>query len=399
MMYNERIYVWLQSCFHHAGTKAAAAIHHFGSVSKWVGAVETDLRLSGLFTDRELFLLIKKDLSAADQVIDRCFKLGIDILTPENPRYPALLRQIPNYPLVLYVRGDLSDFDENPAVAIVGTRNATPGGVAFVQTLAADLAKAGMQIVSGGALGIDTAAHAGAVLAGGKTVMVAGCGLNMDYPKPNRALKQLIAAHGAVISEFPPDTQPNKFTFPIRNRIISGLSLGVIVAEAGEVSGSLITASRALEQNRDVFAVKLEENRSYYRGAKKLLDDGAIPVWTSADVLREYIHLFPHKLRLETQFPKREVNRKKPEAENKEKRAVKAVSSEPIPEEPETPVSDHARAILAAVNGENGLDEICESAGLSAGEVNCGLTELEMAGLIIRETAQSKFTKHPALRS
>ena len=209
----------------------------------------------GLFTPKELKQLSQNTLEDGKILIDSSESKGIQTITPACKAYPQRLYQIDNPPCMLYVKGILPNLDEQPALAVVGTRNATTTGKQITYDLSMQLAQAGMVIVSGGAKGIDTAAHQGALQGNGSSVCVLGCGIEYPYLMENEAMRRSIAEHGAIISEFPITKPAFKHHFPIRNRIISGLSVGVLVVEAAERSGSLITARTALEQNRDVFAV------------------------------------------------------------------------------------------------------------------------------------------------
>src|ERR1051326_8732477 len=195
-----------------------------------------------------------RELADLDGELKRVEKAGAHVLTQQDAAYPKLLREIPSPPLVLYVKGKLDERD-NHSVGVVGSRRTTMYGRAAAQRLTIQLAHCGMTIVSGGARGIDTAAHEGALKIQGRTIAVLGSGLDVIYPSENKALFEQIAEAGAVISEFPFGTKPDKQTFPMRNRIISGMSLGVLVVEASLTSGALITANMALEQGRQVFAV------------------------------------------------------------------------------------------------------------------------------------------------
>jgi len=209
---------------------------------------------------------------------------GISVLTWEDPGYPARLLNIGDPPPVLYVLGELREEDEW-AVAVVGTRTASAYGREAARVLASDLARAGITIVSGLARGIDAQAHQAALEAGGRTIAVLGSGLDVIYPWEHRKLAEQVVAHGALVSEYALGTKPEASNFPPRNRIISGLSRGVLVVEAGDQSGALITADFAAEQGRDVFAVPGNIFQRGSRGTNKLIRDGAQPVLSANDVL------------------------------------------------------------------------------------------------------------------
>ena len=246
------------------------------------------LQVEGL-SDRLVTSIKQHPLSDADKKeLEKIQQKGIKILTLNDTDYPALLLEIPDPPPCLYVYGCMSASPEN--ISIVGSRNATQYGLATTQRLGRDLASLGMIIVSGMARGIDTAAHEGALMAHGKTIAVLGSGLENIYPKENEALFHRIAETGAVISEFPLNAEPEAHHFPMRNRVISGLSLGTVIVEATLRSGSLITARLAAEQNREVFAVPGSINSFKSTGAHTLIKQGAKLVEQAGDIMEEISH-------------------------------------------------------------------------------------------------------------
>jgi len=219
--------------------------------------------------------------------LDRAEREGVSIVTCEDPAYPERLRRIYDPPPLLYIKGSLDAADI--PVAVVGSRNASPYGRYVTERLCRELAQRGVTVVSGLARGIDTCAHRGALAGRGRTIAVMGCGIDVIYPPENRKLHGEIASSGAVVTEFPFGTEPDRPHFPARNRIISGLSLGVLVVEAGEKSGSLITARCALDQNREVFAVPGSIDLPGSRGTNKLLRQGAKLVENVEDILEEIL--------------------------------------------------------------------------------------------------------------
>jgi DNA processing protein len=230
-----------------------------------------------------------RNFSAWDEVeaeIIRAEKAAVKIVPFTDSTYPARLRMIPDPPPLLYVKGDIRSEDEK-AVAVVGSRSASDYGRRVARDLCRGLASLGFTVVSGMARGIDGTAHETALIAGGRTIAVLGSGVDRAYPAEHQQLYQRISENGAVISEFPLGTRPMAFNFPARNRLISGLSLGVVVVEATEKSGSLITAALALEQGREVFAVPGEVGASRSRGAHRLIRQGAKLVETVDDIMEE----------------------------------------------------------------------------------------------------------------
>lgn len=252
---------------------------------------------AGLTADLAAEIIRARDLRLHERELERADELGVRVLTPDSAGFPQPLREIRPVPPLLYVRGSLTESAGDdalaqstrpaPALAIVGARRCTPYGRSRASALARDLAAIGVTIVSGLARGIDTAAHLGALDAGGRTVAVLGCGVNIDYPLENRGLARRIAEGGAVLSEFPLDVPPIPQNFPQRNRIISGLSAGVVVVQATMKSGSLITANWALDQGRDVFAVPGNVDRRLSQGPHCLIREGARLIETADDIIEE----------------------------------------------------------------------------------------------------------------
>ncbi|HRZ86635.1 MAG TPA: DNA-processing protein DprA [bacterium] len=220
---------------------------------------------------------------------------GVSVVTPSDDGYPELLKEIYDPPVVLYVRGKLSAADRY-SVGIVGSRFASHYGTEAARVLSRDLTRRGMTVVSGMARGIDTAAHEGAIAADGRTVAVLGNGLARCYPPENKGLMERIAKRGAVVSEFPMETIPDRKNFPRRNRIISGMSLGIVVVEAARRSGALITAHHALEQNRAVFSIPGRINDASSSGANDLIKQGAKIVTGAGDVIEEFQYVLPKEM-------------------------------------------------------------------------------------------------------
>jgi DNA processing protein len=228
-----------------------------------------------------------RDAAAVDEEIEKADQLGVQLVTLVDPEYPALLREIEDPPMVLYVRGKLP-IDTSCTIGIVGTRRGTQYGKMVAGRFASQLALRGITVVSGLAAGIDAAAHQGAVDVGGRTVAVLGCGVDYPYPKKNQPLSEKLVVNGAALSEYPLGTRPAKWTFPQRNRVLSGLCRGVIVVQAPERSGSLITARLALEQGREVFAVPGNITTITSAGTNRLIKQGAKLVESIDDVLEEF---------------------------------------------------------------------------------------------------------------
>jgi DNA processing protein len=236
-------------------TRARRLVEHFANVTPVFRASPTGLESTGFLAVSAQSLGTGKSMELAQEEMGKAKAAGVQVLTLDDPTYPPHLRQIYDPPLVLYVRGDVNVLS-HPGIAVVGTRHPTPYGTGMAERLSIDLAAHGLAIFSGMARGVDTAAHRSAIAAKGKTVAVFGTGVDVLYPKENSRLsEQILSLGGALISEFALGTFAAPQNFPIRNRIISGMSIGVLVVEAAECSGTRITARCALEQNRDVFAV------------------------------------------------------------------------------------------------------------------------------------------------
>lgn len=299
MQLDKRAYwVWLQHSLGAGSSKQNRILSNYHTLSDFHGAGMESWLLEGYFTHGEIERLSSFSVSDAAALIEYSEKIGQQVVTPDCDSYPEPLRQIHNQPCALYVKGTLPDFSALLGISIVGTRKATATGIATARSFAYELAKQGVVVVSGGALGIDTASHKGALQAGGKTVCVLGCGIDFNYLMGNAPLRAAIANSGAVISEYPPNTQAVNSNFPIRNRIISGLTLGTLVVEAAGKSGSLITADFALEQGRDVFAVPAGIFSPVSQGVNNLIKSGAKPVSNAGEILEEYIYRFPGKINL-----------------------------------------------------------------------------------------------------
>ena len=337
--------------------------------------------------------LSDKSMDGVERILADCDRLNLRILTSQDAEYPERLLQLPDYPLVLYVRGRLFRFDEELAIGMVGSRKCSEYGKRMAGKLAFDLTRAGALIVSGIAQGIDACSLKGALQAGGAAVSVLAGGVDVVYPRENRWLYEDVAAAGALISEAPPGTRPDGWRFPIRNRIISGLSVGVVAVEAERGSGTLITAERALEQDRDVFAVPGPADAPMSTGTNGLISKGCAKLVRGAgDILEEYTLRFPHKLRRAEAVPE------------EERQARLAVEPAPLlAETVDRPASAPERleekpaadgAVLAALADQEKeilsllfqsaltADELIGRTELPARRVNSALTVLQVRGLI-----------------
>jgi DNA processing protein len=340
-------------------------IEHFGSAQAAYTASLTELESCGIPARVAQAVFAQEGLKEAESELKAAEKAGCQLLTYDSEDYPPLLRQIPDAPLLLYVRGDLKILSR-VAMAMVGTRKPSAYGSQVAHRLARDLADRGVVIVSGLARGIDTCAHRGALEAnGGKSVAVQGRGMDDIYPRENRKLAEKVTENGALISEFPIGTGPLPENFPIRNRIISGLSLGVLVIEAAEYSGSLITARLALDQNRDVFALPGNITSAQSFGPNHLIKQGAKLVDQWMDVVEE----FPAEVRRQLMPP--------------EGASEDAVPSE-SPSLFEQSMSADQKAVFdfLRVDEPAFIDSVLTGVAMPPARIMQTLLELEMSGLI-----------------
>lgn len=286
MVNDLKYWVWLSSLDGITPRRKFLLVERFGDPAFLWEATESELSASGLCTPKVISLLTDRAARiTAASTFDNIRRCGADIITIRDKAYPRLLKCIPDPPVVLYCRGKLQVGGE--CIAVVGSRRATWYGLDMARRLSRQLAEHGVTIVSGMARGVDSNAHRGAIEGGGRTIAVLGCGVDIAYPPENKGLMDEIIRNGAVVSEYIPGTAPAQFNFPARNRIISGLSRGVAIVEAGEKSGSLITADFALEQGRDVFAVPGNINSANSTGTNRLIRDGAKIVTNVGDILDE----------------------------------------------------------------------------------------------------------------
>ncbi len=268
-------------------TRIKRVVQQFGGVEMVFRASLTELEAAGLQAVGAQSIALGESMKKAEEELQKAAEKGVQIISPDCKEYPQHLLEIYDPPAVIYVRGDVSTLDQ-PGIAVVGTRHPTPYGAGMAERLSCDLAARHLIIFSGMARGVDSAAHLGAMKGRGRTVAVFGTGVDVIYPRENQKLAEaIVASGGALISEFPMGTTPSPQNFPIRNRIISGLSSGVLVIEAGEYSGTRITARCALEQSRDVYAVPGNVTNKLSWGPNTLIKQGAKLVATWEDVWEE----------------------------------------------------------------------------------------------------------------
>ncbi len=333
--------------------------------------------------------LENKDLTLARSILKVCGETQVSILAMTDSAYPSRLRNIPDPPLVLYYKGALPDFEGQPVIGVVGTRKATAYGMNNARDISRQIARCGGLVVSGGAGGIDTAALQGAAQTGRQTVAVLGCGVNVVYPASNRDLFTQISKNGCLMSEYPPETEPRVWQFPERNRIISGLSDGVLVVEAPEGSGALITARAAFAQGRDVFAIPGNIGVPTCAGSNALLQEQATSVSSGWDVLKRYADLYPDvtpagmepkvdysrvRVAQPVSYPAQNTRLDKKAIDNPGINAYSVLDNS---------LTEQEKSILSCLSGSPvAVDDVIARAGLPATEVLRILTALALKGLV-----------------
>ena len=337
-----------------------------------------------------------KNLQEAERVLSECDENAIGVLTFEDAQYPSRLKYIADPPMVLYYKGTLPDFDSTAIIGVVGTRKASLYGLNAAQRMGFQISRCGGIVVSGMAAGVDGVATKGALTAGGRAVGILGCGVDVVYPLSNKQLFGEMERFGCLISEFLPGTPPYRWNFPRRNRLISGLSNGVLVVEAPQKSGALITARQALEQGRDVFVVPGNIDVASCTGSNALLREGAVAVSHGWDVLSEYTHLYGDKLALreekevplqvENEMPKvaqrpvlptRKPEKKKKPIDNGEKVAYSDKNDKLSGLSP-----DEQKLVSSLRDGARLVDDVIAEAGIPAGLAKAKLTMLEIRGVV-----------------
>jgi DNA processing protein len=348
-------------------TRIWKAMNRIGAAERIFEASLTELEGLGMPAQSAQFVFEGKARTAAEDEMKRVGEAGGTVLTPEDEAYPERLREIYDPPAVLWIRGDVTLL-ARPGIAVVGTRQPSPYGAGMAELLSRDLANRRMVILSGMARGVDTAAHKGAIEAGGKTVAVWGTGIDVIYPKENKKLAEsIVATGGTIVSEYPLGTFPAPQNFPIRNRILSGMSVGVLVIEAAEYSGTRITARCAMEQNRDVYAVPGNVTNKNAWGPNTLIKQGAKLTATWEDIWED----LPSQIRL--QLEDESIG-----AESKAGGTASLFNDTPLPE--------HERIVFDRLRHDESvqLDELIEQleAQLGSAEIFTALFELELAGRV-----------------
>lgn len=405
-------WIWLATREGLTDRGRAALLERFSDAEDIYFAEASEYANVGSLSQDAVLSLQDKNVKEAEKVLDQCAQEDIHVLTWQDAAYPRRLKNISDPPVVLYYKGKLPEFDALPLIAVVGTRGASAYGLSIAKRMGYQIANCGGVVVSGLASGVDAMAMSGALTAGMPVVGILGCGADVVYPRSNRGLFADTQRQGCLLTEFPPGTAPISWNFPKRNRIISGISCGVLVVEAPEKSGALITARQAADQGRDVFVVPGNIDVDSCRGSNALLRDGAIAVSSGWDVLSEYEAQFPEKIRKNTTPAKQtaypdEVEKAAMDGEKllkvaqkprlpREKRhkslleRKKEVDKEPLPpyidaEEKHLDLTAEEQEIMAIIGqGISLVDDIMSQTKMSAGQVLASLTMLEIKGAVKR---------------
>jgi len=400
-MENTKYLIWLALGFSRGSSKLGRLLRI--DSAKTIYEYRNELKRHYSFlNEKDCEKLSAVPLTRAEMIIEQCRNLNIGILPIDSPMYPELLKEIDSPPPVLYYKGLLPDFNSSISVAMVGTRDADDYYLSITGNLSYQLAKAGVIVVSGCAVGIDRYAHAGALKAGGFTVGVMATGLDIDYPSQNRDLREEIVRRGLLLSELPPGVNVKSEYFHTRNRLISGLCHGTVITQAPLRSGSLLTADHAVEQNRDLFCVP--PNNIYdpaCMGSARLLREGAKLVFSAYDILEEYHVTYPDRIKAEMVLQgelmlrpdggrefassKRAApgEKKKPTEKPVPKGESKNEETQPEPKEAPAGLSKNQKVIFDLLNqGVVHVDEILTQCDIPSYAVLSCLTEMELLGII-----------------
>ena len=380
-----RYWVWLAQAATVGAITIRRLLERFDSPEAIFYADEASLRIAGL-SGKEAASLLAHDLSEADEILSACEEKHIHILTLQDSLYPEFLKEIPDPPPVLYYVGQLPDLSRRAAIGVVGARSASAYGLTSAKRLGYQIGRCGGVVVTGMARGVDSLAAEGALSADAPVIGVLGCGVDVVYPPENRWLYLDVARNGCILSEFPPQTPPLGVHFPRRNRIISGLSDGVIVVEAGEKSGSLITAELALEQGRDVFAVPGNIDNPACAGSNRLLRESAMLVTCGWDAMQEYVHRYPETIVEFHGGNSMTVREALPRVASPVMEPAAPKHNQPIDIETlKDTVSAEEYALLQQLKqGERQVDEPIAATGLPAAKALSSITVLEVKGHIKR---------------
>lgn len=394
-----KYWIWLAGRKNLAGQNAMRVLEHFGSPEKVYFSDAEEYRMIDGLNGVAVQSLSDKSLDRADQILGDCDRLGIRILTLQDAVYPERLSAIHQPPMVLYTKGRPISFDEEAAIAMVGTRDATPYGQWAATQLSMELTRCGALVVTGMAEGIDAAAIKGALKAGGSVVSVLGGGIDVVYPREHYGLYADVASIGMLVSEYPPGTAHLGGHFPVRNRIISGLSVGVIAVESKRFGGTMHTVSHALEQDRDVFAVPGPIDAPSSEGTNRLIQEGAAKLVMNADdVISELIYRFPNRLQrkvsLDPEISAQRIADALPSEQGTVCQAKKTVDKELSLEyidwqESKKKLTEEQIAVLQALEHRcMCVDDLVEETQLDTRRILSSLTMLQIHGYVAEESGK-----------
>lgn len=394
-MDNALYWIWLQQCWGYARKTDRFSAAFSDAKSVFDATVEERRAVfSSSFSSR----MNKKDLSKAEEILSFCKEHRIHIVTPDSEYYPKKLLNIEDYPLVLYVRGDVTVLDSELSIAVIGSRTCSAYGEEVTEKIVRGLAENKVTVISGGAVGIDSVAHRTAIENGSKTVLVMGCGHGYNYLPENSELRKAVANNGALVTEYPPFYPVDHGSFPKRNRIISGMSDGVLVTEAAENSGTFSTVNHAKKQRRTIFALPGDIISKKFDGSNQLIVEGAVPVFSGEAVLEKYGIKTDGDSFEKTETPflnieERGKTARKGKASSKRKSVPKETekaenTAEKISENRKNPpegISKNAEMVYNVMSeGESELDFITRKSGLGVGSVLAAISELEIFGVITK---------------
>ncbi len=354
----------IQQCFGAGSVKAVKIFKLFFENSVLDKPYTNDIK--AIVDTKDADKILNFETEKVYKIIDDCLKNDINIITLCDAEYPQRLSALSDCPIALYIKGEFTDIDNSPLVSVVGPRNISEFGKKAAFSISKRLAQGNIIIVSGAAVGADTCAHKGALAASGKTIAVLGCGIFYDYLPQNRQMRDEISKNGCLISEHPPYAPTTRYGFPVRNRIISALSLGTVVIEASLKSGSLITARLANEQGRDVFVIPGNPTLENYKGSNALLRDGAIPLLSALDVFNQYVAHFSDKIDVLKAY-------EKDNSKSNDKKIQKNL---------QLGLSNEAKIVYNNLNSQKFTADDLLNLGLSDDVLISALTELEIEGII-----------------
>lgn len=388
-------WLWLAQRKQVPVTQRIALLNYFGDAEQiYLADEKAFLQVEGI-TRQAADNLMEKSLDDAQAILKTCGEKSIGVLTYGDGAYPNRLKNMQSPPLVLYYKGCLPNWQQMPVIGVVGTRKASAKGLQNAEKMGYEIAACGALVVSGGAEGIDERALAGAMKAGGKVVAVLGFGADVVYPAKHRKLFDTIQKQGCVLTEYAPGTRPNSWNFPMRNRIISGLSAGVLVVEAPMRSGALNTARHAADQGRDLFVVPGNLDQDSCRGSNELLRERAIPAFSGWDVVREYESLYPYAVKQftgryqpeQTQPSREPVAEKKPPAPEKcDKNAVdnRKDCQYSVLEKKQSGLTPEERLLLDGLTTTPiSIDTLLAQVDLPSGKALSLLTMLTLKGIVV----------------